>query len=328
METQKRKKKVLVLGFSVTAENNGYVEIANARQARGFEDIELTKIGLGGCQPYHLPPLLDFFLDDNQPSDVVFELTTPAFRTLVSSQEVYRKTISSLLSQCNRRQVTCRFLDLPRVDVDSATDWATLLNQEFCQKFGLPYKRVILEDRRFFRDLVHPTQEGHERIADGLVELLCQPPQVPPAIAIDMWQSCIPASKFNASPQGRVLRRAGLQMPFVEIVAGQPLTLTMPEGTHVTGAMTITGPKAGIVIFRAAEGEERRAQIYGQFCYYERPFPILFNRIVTSEITVEQSSDIPDIELRKGDKYLGERRLLLSALFCAQPANLANAEVL
>lgn len=44
--------KVLVLGYSVTAEGLGFVGIAKEALERNH-NAELVKVGLGGLQPYH-----------------------------------------------------------------------------------------------------------------------------------------------------------------------------------------------------------------------------------------------------------------------------------
>lgn len=115
--------KVLVLGYSVTAEKNSYVEFA-ARDIAD-PDIQLTKVGYGGLQPHHARFLFPAVIAKENPDTIILDQSTPPFRKFTKDLADYEKCVLSVVRECKDRGIRLAVLDLPRTDVDYSEDWVT-----------------------------------------------------------------------------------------------------------------------------------------------------------------------------------------------------------
>lgn len=311
--------RLLTLGFSVTAEAEGYIKFAQERS--DGDGIEYRKVGLGGFAPKSIPPLLDYILTWERPDALVLEIATSAFRQVPGAQEVHRGVLASMLNQIHERGIPCAMYDLPRADVDHGTDWMVRMHKDVCEELGLAYRRVDPEEG-MFRDMVHPTESGREVMGLRYMELVETLKRdgwnVPGAVAAEARDFCFPVRKLINSPEGEMFHRAGLHMQTAELRPGKPQRLRLPKPARVTGLMVVAGPKSGTLRLTSEEGEERLAETYDIFCYYQRPFHVEVDPFVTRSLMIEQLPDLPEVTLQKGDKDTGPRLGQLLALFCTE----------
>ncbi|WP_223639970.1 hypothetical protein [Rhodobacter sp. TJ_12] len=312
--------RVLVLGFSVTAEKNGYVEAAAERLAADGlpRPIDLRKVGLGGFHPSNLPPLIDYILDREKPDAVVFEIATSSFRNQTNADLNHPPILAALLNACHTRNLPCAFLDLPRTDVEFATDWVVTQHGDACRQLGLPHAAVAPSEG-MFKDVVHPTPDGIATLSDALLALLrdlvAEPLIVPKAIAASGRQSCFAFSRVLAPGAGRRFERAGLEFTCAELHPGQPLHIKLPQPTRIIGLMAIAGPRSGQIRVAVPQGEARTVQPYDPYCYYERMYPMRMAPFMASELVLQQLPGVPEVDLLKGEKDTGPRIGYLAALF-------------
>jgi len=298
-------KNVLVLGFSVTAENPGFVEAA--RKALEPEaGITLHKIGLGGLQPYHMRHMLDEIFEDVAPDLVIAELATPAFRSFPRPPEDHQDTVDALVACCAARNVALGFLDLPRTDVDSETDWVFAMHKATCDAHGLPYLRGP-EGEGLLRDVVHTTPEGTQAYADILLELLDRPLVVPQGPSGTVRKGFGSVLIGRVAPQDLyAFSRGGYTVETPQLAAGQTVTIPFGKPTKVCGISYLMGPRTGKL--RLVNGtEERIIPCYDQFCYYERFGAMMFEPRLWDAVEITQLPDMPDTELLKGEPDLSER---------------------
>jgi hypothetical protein len=325
------RRRILVVGFSVTADKNGYVEVAFGRDAEMLKQAELLRVGLGGFHPAHIAPLLDLILDRNRPDAVIFEIATSSFRQFEAAEARHRLALGAMLNQCHLRAMPCALLDLPRTDVEPGADWAVALHARACTHFGLPYRRVE-PAAEMFQDAVHPTPSGRDRMADALLDLIAAlvegPRAVPWPVQVPFRYSCLPIEAFAPNADLRRFERAGLDMQFAEVHPEAPQSLSLPGERGIAGLLAIAGPKSGHLRLTPSNGSARVMQPYDNFCYYERMYPLTFPPAATDGLVIEQLPQVPALELRKGTKDMGPRIGQIGALFVAEPLPPDNGLVL
>ncbi|SPF81785.1 SGNH/GDSL hydrolase family protein [Pseudoprimorskyibacter insulae] len=326
--------KILVLGFSVTVENNGFVEQARARLS-GPDAPVLVKTGMGGMQPYHGRYLFPSIIERHQPDAIVLDIATPAFRNFSTSQAPYKASLHSVLRTCRDQGIRLALLDLPRNDVDYADDWVTRYNAKVCARLGLPHHIVPLTDG-LLRDEVHPTSEGQAIYADVLLDLMGQAalvPELPPEMIENLpWFDAVAVDDIAPPELPREhIDRGDLAVELVELAAGQTVEIDLGEPVKVCGLTSRMGPRTGTLELRMGGSTLRQAS-YDQFCYYNRVGAALFGgqnasaAKVCETLRITQLPDLPDVALRKGEADTGPRLGGLGHLFietdaprCARP---------
>ncbi len=330
MGEEQNKFRVLVLGFSVTADGKGYVEAARSglEAAALPRDVDLRKVGLGGFHPSNLPPLIDYILDKEAPDAVVFEIATSSFREQTNADLNHPPILAALLNACHTRALPCAFLDLPRTDVDFSNDWVVQQHRAACQRLGLPHAAVAPAEG-MFKDVVHPTPSGVTTLSNALLnlirELITGAMQVPAAIAASGRSSSFAFSKVLPKGTGRDFKRSGFEIVCAELRPGTPLHIRLPEPTRIVGLLAIAGPSSGQIHMSVPGGAERRTvHPYDGYCYYERMYPMRVAPFMASELTLQQLPDVPDVDWLKGEKDTGPRVGYLAMLFTAHDTDPAK----
>tara|TARA_R110002124_G_scaffold109596_12_gene262614 strand:+ start:493 stop:1470 length:978 start_codon:yes stop_codon:yes gene_type:complete len=299
--------KVLVLGYSVTAEGPGFVEIARDDIEAG-SDIQLVKAGLGGVQPHHARYLFPEILRHHQPDAVVLDQSTPAYRTFLKSPHEYIKTLHALLRDIQLSGLRFGFLDLPRTDVDFGDDWVVRLHAALAEECDVPHI-VVSRAEGLLRDEVHPTEKGRQVYATALLSLLDR--LAPLNCTADRFEA---APHYDALMVTRLvpehmprylLSRGGYDEKMV--LVGSNLTLTLPfeRPCIVQGFSGLMWPRSGAFEISLG-GRTFQHQMYNEFCYYPRMGAVLFggpNAIESynsSWMSFRQLPEQPNTPLRKG----------------------------
>ncbi|MBA84784.1 hypothetical protein ACSSNL_18405 [Thalassobius sp. S69A] len=316
--------KILVLGFSVTAERPGFVGVAKEELERRF-NAEVVKAGLGGLQPYHSRYLFPQIIDEHDPDILILDHATPAFRNFYNDQEDYRLSLLSVLRECQERGIRMAMIDFPRTDVDYKNDWVSKCHDLICGMLDVPYRRVDLKEG-VLRDEVHTTEYGSRFYADILLEM------VPQARELD-----IDPSYFADVPRYDALRmvdalpgrpvhtvdRGGYRTDLVRLPAGETVNVRFDPPRKFCGFTALMGPRTGALEIKA--GPIKRRQVsYDQFCYYERMGAFVVNEGIKGPkvdgISVTQSSEIPTIDLLKGEKNTDSRIGAIGHIFTERPS--------
>ncbi|WP_146591385.1 SGNH/GDSL hydrolase family protein [Puniceibacterium confluentis] len=314
--------KILVLGFSVTAEKQGYVETAIARLPAGT-DLQIVKAGFGGMQPYHARYLFPGIIAEHAPDAIVLDHATPAFRNFSVSHDPYRNAFLSILRACTERGIRLAVLDLPRNDVDYADDWVSRENAELCAALNLPYHRVPLTEG-LLRDEVHPTAQGLETYADALLSLIPQaaPVAVAPGLvsALPRYDAITVTQMAGPAFARQVIDRGNFVVTLVELAAGADIRLEFADPVRVCGLTARMGPRTGLLGLDM-DGSTLRQMSYDKFCYYDRVGAFLFGgqnaggARTCRVLRIEQLPDLPETELLKGTKNTDSRVGALGHVF-------------
>lgn len=310
---------ILVVGFSVTAEHS-FVEICRERLGQG-STTRIDKAGIGGWFPFLLRHVIGEILDQYRPDHVVFEIATPSLRGQDRPHADHLDSIRCLAAtavQRGARRVS--FLDLPRSDVDEATDWMWPMHRDFCAAHGLGYAAVPLRDG-MLRDVVHPSDAGKQAFADALMALL-ETPDIPDdaraaLTAIRNPYGSIPAHRYGRGSAGlRDYARSGYEVTPVRIPAGDTVRFDFGQPVRVLGYSMLIGPASGALTLTAGE-TTHRAEGHDAFCYYERIAATFFAERACTSLTIRQEPEQPGIALLKGEVNTGPRMGHICSFFVA-----------
>jgi hypothetical protein len=299
--------KVLVLGYSVTAEGPGFVEIANSRLGAG-SGITLTKAGLGGVQPYHARYLFPKILRHHKPDAVVLDQSTPAYRNFLSAPDSYYKTLHALLREIQSAGIRFGFLDLPRTDVDFENDWVARHHAKLAEACGVPHV-VVQKVEGMLRDDVHPTVEGRKIYADALLSILDRLAPLGGSssqfLGAPRYDALMTTQLIAEHMPRYMLSRGGYDEEMVFVGSGLTLTIPFEKPMQVQGFSGLMWPRCGEFEITLGDTLLRR-QMYNEFCYYPRMGAVLFGGPNTTQSYTARWANFrqlpaqPDISLRKG----------------------------
>lgn len=304
--------KILVFGFSVTAEAAGYVERWSSENGSLYPELTISKVGLGGLQPFSVRHLLGGILDRNNPDVLIVEIATAATRGLPVLQERiedHQDTVKAIFSECRCRGIKCGFLDLPLSGVNPKNDWMAKVHWQMCAQYNVP-RSVVEYQEGTLRDNVHPNDAGKAIYAGAFGSLLSDVLEAKcsfdglsgerqfGAFTVDMLE-------VDGGAR-REFSRAGLFVPAISIPAGETVTITLPEEVVVSGVLALMGPQTGFMEIELA-GKSQSVCFYDPHCYYERVGGRRIDPAVTSKISFTQTEEVPTVELIKGEKNTSSR---------------------
>src|SRR4051812_42866283 len=93
--------RVLICGFSVTEQSDGYAQIAATKLREQGHDVDVR--GVGGIHPIDLVYLFDAIIPAHDFDVVIFELVTSGYRLPGAGPEYYRWQIGVLLGKVAAR---------------------------------------------------------------------------------------------------------------------------------------------------------------------------------------------------------------------------------
>lgn len=306
-------KVVLVVGPSVTAERNGYVEIANA-DPRKPSWIEFRKVGLGGMFPQQIKYIFAALLEEQRVDMVVLEFATAPARQAdnVASRS---EAMNWMLQVCRNKNLPAAVLDLPRIEMELQDDWVYGLHEQLATSRNCPYKAVWIQ-RNLLADAVHPTPEGRRIYADALLELtdglvLAQAPA-----ASGLQSKAFGCIRAKDAFDGDVMctdfyfERAGFSSDFILLDEGQTQNFIIPPQMEVSGLSFVMGPTTGFLLLRSST-IERRISAYDRHCYYQRMGMASFPAMPGGRLSITALPDYPEVELLKGVKDSGPRQAII-----------------
>lgn len=303
--------KVLVLGYSVTAEKNGYVHKAQARISR--PGVVIDKVGYGGMKPDQARHLFPDLINARSPDIVILEQATPAIlgrgQRGIEADTDYRNSILSIVRLCAEKNIRFGLLDLPRSNVNYDRDWVTALHRNIAEGTRSAYKRVSLDDG-FLNDAVHPTEKATDVYADAFLEIIAKAEYLPSLSEFDFGE--VPeynqiqfARRAPSAFARRSFERAGAQTELVVLPANETLEIDLEEDLLVKGCSFLMGPQTSTLHFALGDFRED-FEAYDKYCYYSRINANRFNfdgvtrGVRASRICVQQSDKMPSVPLRKG----------------------------
>jgi hypothetical protein len=295
---------VLVFGFSITEQGQGFVEQAKVLFS-AEEDVTLSKVAIGGISPVDARYLLPTVLNRLQPDLLILEIASSYYRRYprtVSITREHRETLLGIFRVCAERSISCGVLDLPRTDFDPTEDWLGELNGRICTEYGVARREVPL-NTSLLKDYVHTNKDGALFYANVLKELITEVSQKPtvwkPAQLRYTFDAISVASALGVAAEVRPFSRAGLETNFVMLRPSKPVLIELQAPQWVTGMTFLMGPTAGKIRITM---DETTVYVlpYDEHSYYERlgSYPLEPRKV--QRIFLEQIDEKPDIVLLKG----------------------------
>lgn len=317
---------ILFLGFSVTADGNGYVESISAK----FPDINIDKIGLGGLHPHHAKFLLGDYIDKSNADMVVIEWSTSAFRQFLSKDE-YIRSLIYIINKVQSSGAIPVILDLLRRDVDYKDDWVTEFHTTLNSLHGVAYLNsysaidcgtISLDE--LLKDTVHPTEKGVRFYADFFAKMLESISFVKQDFLVPLQYSSVYLSRSfysyiadNDHEDSRFsYERSGYSLDFIKIDENEYINISNDdEQLRFSGFSYLLGPTSGNFSLSIDDRDSKNVLAYDQFCYYTRVGAMIFSPNIFKNIIISQLPGVPDFTLLKGSKELGRRQGFLGSLF-------------
>lgn len=304
--------KFMIFGFSVTGQKQGYADIyAGISRVTNPED-EIIAIGLGGLYPVHARHLTAQLFAKHRPDCVVIEFTTALFATEEGTEARragHRETMLSILRLCNEMGLRCAIFDLPRSDLKPENNWVAEIHHELALRYAFPHKQLALIPEGL-NDVVHTNELGSRVYAEALGVLIAElktSNQNLENIEAGKRYSAYSLSDMEiAGGSQRGYSRAGFEFLLCDIPAGEPVHIKLPKPAMIAGAIIKMGPTTGEMIWTYADKSEKM-HCYDIHCYYERVNGRSLAKAISDSITIVQTNDLPQRELSKGTKYLGDR---------------------
>lgn len=303
---------LLIVGFSVTGEQRGFVETWQEIFGLLHPGVSVVKIGFGGVQPDHVRYLLPGLVQKHRPDAVIVEFATASYRNRPSSdfrRGDQRATLLSLFQLCKLGGLRCGVLDLPLQGVDPADDWYLETDRQFCAAYRVPLVWRDF-DERLVADNVHPNPAGKIAYAVALNDLLVRMMEGAPDFSRLHRVRSFEAFAVSECrvEQGRFRRfsRHGFEADILELPASEAVMIDLPRTVAVNGLLTLMGPLTGTMRVQAGENADIIPS-YDQHCYYERVIGRTLTKTVTNRLRFEQQDELPGIALLKGEKNPARR---------------------
>ncbi|MDB4279640.1 SGNH/GDSL hydrolase family protein [Paraglaciecola sp.] len=314
---------VLILGFSVTADNKGYVEeFCSAKD----NNIVVSKVGLGGIQPHHLAFFMEDILKSSQADIVVLEISTAGFRSFLS-QELYVLSIFNILKVVLEKGAKPLIFDVPRSDVDPENDWVADINESICKQFDIQYvaAHVYFDEPidNYFRDGIHTNAKGATKLANILRSEICLVECEKFSPSVDSLPSQLRELRLyiNDAPVNVdnyvEFTRSGYVGKFQQLGPNSTLELAMNNNDFCHGVFYLMGPETGV--FKLQFGrEEKTITALDAHCYYRRLGVYYFPAIqLEAKLLVKSNSERPGVKLLKGELSKGEVNNFIGGLLCS-----------
>jgi len=325
-------RRVLILGYSVTADKSGFAEFVRSSTALSGMDIEVDVCGVGGLNPLTLAVLYEGHVKRYGRYDYVFlEIATSIFGTKITDWA--REGLDLFYDLCERIQASSArvaLINLYRDDFNYPYHVFDMVLESLATRYELPLldlaAGLIRREGRDFcrsllRDVVHTNTIGAEYQAQKVCEFIKS------VVQANKPQRHLPDPQYKAraidfAPASLhrppyVFSRSGLQVDCGVLHAGESCELVIPPGARVYGISFISGPVSGeFTLSFSGIAKPIVVQTYDEHCYYSRYNFRSFPPITGGQaVSVNQTDGLPSyIKLAKGEPDTSARVGRLGAL--------------
>jgi BNR repeat-containing family member len=330
--------KVLLFGFSVTEDRNGYSDWIIKKAKLSKEEINIIVCGVGGLNPLPLATLYEQLHASKGPFDYVFlEISTSIYGTKVVDWEFsVLDLLYDVISRIQKLGAQTAFINLYRDDFDYSYHVFDMILESLSLRFDIPLldlaarlKRLRGEKfcRSLLRDVVHTNHSGSEfqgsSISDFISETVWRRRRNKPVPAPKRIARVVRFSDAAVGPELEQFSRAGLDLILVRIEAGKSCTINIPDGAILYGISYISGPLAGdLVIQFSNDGNSLVVSAFDEHSYYPRYNLRRFEeRRGCQSVTVTQTEQMPVVQPLKGVPDTSPRVGLLAALHYFEPVS-------
>lgn len=306
LSSPSNERSVLVIGFSVTAQNPGYISVLGGLIPK---NIHLGSIGLGGLHPGDIALLASAEENWGLSDAVVFEINTSSYRKQGYSVKTHLEILTAITSSPFLRNSKIGFLDLPRRGV--GLDKFTLATKIFCWHRGFWYARVR-NSARYYTDEVHTSSSGAERygqVAARLIERMMSG-----RIQQNRRQVAPPVQIFNSRPratpgQRYQFSRAGVVEEYIVAKAGETTRYRFSNESliRIVALEIIFGPDSGAIQLISDQARPLSISGVDEHSYYNRKVILHLDILVKTDFKILQLDQIGPVTLRKGEFSPGSR---------------------
>lgn len=330
--------KILFLGFSATAQKSGYFDkIKEMFSSKYADTIKLTRVGLGGLQPYHVRYLFPPLIRESSADLIVLVIAASAFRkdSQFYSAEDHLMTMLSLIAVSRQQGCSVAVIDFFRDDVDYDDDWVSKLHHAICSKMDVPYLNIAEEIYReaalregLRSDGVHTNQKGSDyygtRISEYLFSLMDNNSDRQNFVNrqdLSLFATAfdsIPCTSLVTTPNQYAtffFERTGYAATLIEIAEGQSIELQLPEIKTVCGFSYLMHPLSGYVKYIIDGVHIEKFLTYDAHSYYPRIGAAVFAPSNARKIVFSQMEGLPPVKLLKGEVNDGPRIGRLGRVF-------------
>ncbi len=320
-------KKILVIGYSLTIQSDGYI---SELKRNSTEKIDIFAIG--GAN-WHSTLYTMNLINLNDYALILFEIATCA-RWLGNGEHTrgrYEKILEIIISHVIAKNIPCGFLNFTRHDINHDNDPMLKAICNISQKYGAPsseFPEILGELKNFLYDGIHTKNAGAILYANLALDLINQIkvfsryPNQPPKGVNSITYSQPVSCQDNASLESFRFNKGGLNERFYKIHEGNKLIVIngSEEDIWIRGLMLKIGPETGTIkISKAGEC------LFSKLCfddrsYYERYFPLFTPAIKlkkTDRIIITCQHEVNRPKLQKGENYLGPQSISISHHFAS-----------
>ena len=298
---------LLIIGFSITEEKNGYVKELEEKLKSNTEVLISSK-AIGGVTfqllPYILPSILE-----NKVDHIIFEIAS-CYR-FENSVDKYLILLEEISNICISKEISFSFVNLFRENIDYDSDLLTLSISSFALKRNIPVLNLFQyinknNKTEFLRDGIHTNKYGANFYAEKILDFINHKI----VNNTNSFKKIIPISQLVCSVpfEIKTFSRGNVEFEYGILKAGVNYEFLLQEPVLINGIIHIQGPKSGVCQLLCPEVNfSRNIHMYDEHCYYSRYSSQFIPEAKIKKINLLQSEAIPSIQLRKGTKDESER---------------------
>lgn len=335
--------RILIVGFSVTAETKGYAHVAKTLLGAEFPAASLDVRAIGGAAVNVVPYLREMLRFEDY-DFVLLEIATCL--RFAPDAATYGSFIQEIISAVVYAGATPLFLNLFRQGVDYASDQLSCAIEMAAAQAGVlidsvgPEIAMMAEDEKakYLRDGIHTTEAGSQLYGQRAFDLMkCAVYRGKADDAQRIARFLPPPSRKGTRliagyvPSKLCVRefgRSGINLPVVVIPEAMRATIHFSCPVKVCGFLVVTGPwNAWMSIEVPESGFKTSRHVYDDRCYYDHFKYVLFPDQVGVSVAVEVLSTPPKVALIKGEEWTGPRRIEIAGVFVDGDAAIRKIDV-
>lgn len=315
--------KFTIIGFSVTEESNGYVTEL-IKNFSSNESVDINHRAIGGVTfkllPYILPQILDM---DPESNHIIFEIAS--CNRFEESVDDYIAHLEDIGEICRSRGMSYSFVNLFRVNVDYPSDLLIPAILKFSKSNNIKvldtYKKINEDNATYYlRDGIHTNPNGAVFYAAEIQrfinsELLAYSdfekknlPNLSSLMRLKSSKRFVPFSELEigASFETGYFGRGNLKFEYAVLTENISYEISFDRPVVIKGVLYMLSPKTGMCKLSFPESNIN-ILMYDEHCFYNRFCNRLFPDQYAQKIVLLQSPQIPEVELKKGEKDLSTR---------------------
>lgn len=316
--------RALVIGYSVTLQQDGYLDLLRAK-LKGIWEIDCFAIG--GAN-WHSTMYLLASINIDTYDQIVFEIATCS-RWLGEDEVRYRNILKDILKQVRERSsARIGFLNFSRFDVDYDNDSMMRVIRSVCEEYDYKYQNVLSFEgdiKNFLYDGIHTKNSAAKIYAESALKLI----QNNNGFSVKIGDSSssfgpgyIPIEDLYCEVKSlNEFSKGGISRRYLPIYEGEVRSFELDRSLYICGFFLKIGPQVGKLIFSMKSETVFEKLVYDERSYYERFFytfmkPLFIENGTKFQISCERVKDRP--KLLKGENYCGVQSVDVVGLFVSE----------